>query len=44
MLARGGAPTITYADVIKYFEGANAQPSLQEVRDAILEIRSPIAL
>ena len=40
MLSRGGAPTVTYADVIKYFEGHSGQPSLQNVRDAILEIRS----
>jgi UDP-N-acetylmuramate dehydrogenase len=49
-LARGGAPTIAYADVIKYFEALRlgeprsgqgaAQPSLAAVRDAIIEIRS----
>ena len=40
MLERNGAPTIAYADVIKYFEGSAGTPSLQEVRAAILEIRS----
>jgi UDP-N-acetylmuramate dehydrogenase len=40
VLTRDGRPTIAYADVIKYFEGAPLEPSLQAVRDAILEIRS----
>jgi UDP-N-acetylmuramate dehydrogenase len=40
VLARGGRPTLTYADVIKYFEGTPEQPTLQAVREAILEIRS----
>jgi UDP-N-acetylmuramate dehydrogenase len=40
VLTPGGPPTITYADVIKYFEGRAAAPSLEEVRAAILEIRS----
>ena len=39
VLARGERPTITYADVIKYFEGRQEAPSLRAVRDAILEIR-----
>jgi UDP-N-acetylmuramate dehydrogenase len=39
-LTRGGAPTIAYGDVIKYFDGRTALPSLAEVRAAILEIRS----
>lgn len=39
-LARDAAPTITYADVVKYFEGSTRPPSLPGVRDAILEIRS----
>lgn len=37
-LSRGGAPTLTYADVVKYFDSAHA-PSLAEVREAILTIR-----
>ena len=40
VLARGGVPTISYADVIKYFEGRDERPSLHAVREAILEIRS----
>lgn len=40
VLARGGRPTITYADVVKYFEGSQEEPSLRAVRNAILEIRS----
>jgi UDP-N-acetylmuramate dehydrogenase len=40
VLARDGAPNITYADVIKYFDGAATPPALQAVREAILEIRS----
>jgi UDP-N-acetylmuramate dehydrogenase len=41
VLATNGAPTITYADVIKYFADAGeATPSLQQVREAIIEIRS----
>ncbi len=39
-LARGGAPTIAYADVIKYFAGRVKLPSLADVREAIVEIRS----
>ena len=40
VLARGGRPAVTYADVIKYFEGTPEPPTLQAVREAILEIRS----
>jgi UDP-N-acetylmuramate dehydrogenase len=40
VLARGGQPTITYADVVKYFEALQQAPTLCAVRDAILEIRS----
>lgn len=40
-LEQNGAPTITYADVVKYFESrGGAAPSLHDVRHAILEIRS----
>jgi UDP-N-acetylmuramate dehydrogenase len=40
VLARGGPPTVTYADVVKYFDGSPTEPTLQAVRDAIIEIRS----
>jgi UDP-N-acetylmuramate dehydrogenase len=40
VLVRNGAPTITYADVIKYFDEAEERPSLVSVRQAIIEIRS----
>ena len=40
VLERDGLPTVAYADVIKHFEGGGGQPSLQAVREAILEIRS----
>lgn len=39
-LARGGRPTIEYADVVAYVEAANiAQPTLQDAREAVLAIR-----
>jgi UDP-N-acetylmuramate dehydrogenase len=38
-LRRGGAPTVGYADVVKYFEG-QPSPSLEDVRAAIIEIRA----
>jgi UDP-N-acetylmuramate dehydrogenase len=40
-LAQNGAPTIAYADVVKYFaDHAEGPPSLSEVRAAIIDIRS----
>jgi UDP-N-acetylmuramate dehydrogenase len=39
-LTRGAAPTMAYADVVKYFEGATVPPTLVDVRHAIIEIRS----
>ena len=39
-LARGGAPTIAYADVVNYFAGRDSEPTLCDVRDAVIEIRS----
>jgi UDP-N-acetylmuramate dehydrogenase len=39
-LASGAAPTLTYTDVIAYFEAAgNRSPSLAQMRDATLAIR-----
>ena len=37
-LARGGAPSLTYADLQKHFAGS-AVPSLAQVRSAVLQIR-----
>jgi UDP-N-acetylmuramate dehydrogenase len=39
-LTHGGAPTIAYADVVNYFESAAVAPTLIDVRQAIIEIRS----
>ncbi len=39
-LTRGGAPTIAYADVVRYFDGAAVPPTLGDVRQAIIDIRS----
>lgn len=40
-LTRNAPPTITYADVVNYFaDRPQHTPTLQEVRDAIIEIRS----
>lgn len=39
-LARHAPPTISYADVVKYFADRAGQPTLQDVRDAIIAIRS----
>ncbi len=38
-LKRGAKPKIEYADLQRYFEGTTSEPSLQEVRDAVREIR-----
>jgi UDP-N-acetylmuramate dehydrogenase len=40
VLERDGRPTIAYADVIKYFQDTSHTPTLAEVRQAIIEIRS----
>jgi len=39
-LTPGGAPTLAYADVVKYFHDRSGTPSLDEVRCAILDIRA----
>lgn len=38
-LVKDAAPTVTYADVVSYFENEPEPPSLRAVRDAILQIR-----
>ncbi len=38
-LRLGGQPTIRYADLEKYFAEHSGEPTLQEVRDAVREIR-----
>ncbi|MGH9204597.1 MAG: UDP-N-acetylmuramate dehydrogenase, partial [Vicinamibacterales bacterium] len=38
-LARNAPPTVTYADVVKFFQNGQVAPSLQAVRAAILQIR-----
>jgi UDP-N-acetylmuramate dehydrogenase len=39
-LRHGGRPNLPYADLEKYFAGRNEEPTLAEVRKAILEIRA----
>jgi UDP-N-acetylmuramate dehydrogenase len=39
LLRPGAAPTISYADVIKYFDASGEVPTLSSTRDAILQIR-----
>jgi UDP-N-acetylmuramate dehydrogenase len=39
-LRHGGPPNLRYADLQKYFAGRNEEPTLAEVRKAILEIRA----
>jgi UDP-N-acetylmuramate dehydrogenase len=36
----GGAPSLLYADLQKYFAGRNEAPALSEVREAVLKIRA----
>lgn len=43
-LIKDGVPRIEYADVKKYFAGIAGTPSLQQVRDAIREIRRSKAM
>jgi UDP-N-acetylmuramate dehydrogenase len=38
-LAAGGAPSLKYADLQKYFSTRKTQPSLAEVREAVREVR-----
>ena len=38
-LARSGEPTLAYADVVAYFDDDPRRPSLERVREAVLEIR-----
>ncbi|KKT28724.1 UDP-N-acetylenolpyruvoylglucosamine reductase [Candidatus Giovannonibacteria bacterium RIFCSPLOWO2_12_FULL_44_25] len=40
LLKQGGAPTLKYHELKNYFSGAAAAPSLPEVREAVLKIRS----
>lgn len=43
-LRQGGKPTVDYADVKKFFAAAGTQPTLQQVRDAVREIRRSKAM
>ncbi|HUQ49634.1 MAG TPA: UDP-N-acetylmuramate dehydrogenase, partial [Terriglobales bacterium] len=43
-LAPGGKPRVTYADLRKYFGDGDTNPSLQQVRDAVREIRHSKAM
>ena len=43
-LRRGGKPAIRYADLQKVFGGASTEPTLQQVRDAVREIRRSKAM
>jgi len=36
----GGAPSLLYADLQRYFAGRNEAPALSEVREAVLKIRA----
>jgi UDP-N-acetylmuramate dehydrogenase len=36
----GGAPSLLYADLQRYFAGRNETPTLSEVREAVLKIRA----
>ena len=46
LLQRGGAPTLEYADLKRYFaeQGSSAPPTLQQVRDAVRAIRRSKAM
>ncbi len=43
-LRRGGNATVRYADLQKHFSDASSEPSLQQVRDAVREIRRSKAM
>lgn len=43
-LKQDGQPTIQYADLQKFFAGAAVRPSLQQVRDAVRQIRKSKAM
>ena len=43
-LVHDGDPRIAYGDVKKYFAGMETKPTVQEVRDAVLEIRASKAM
>ncbi|MFZ1136426.1 MAG: UDP-N-acetylmuramate dehydrogenase [Candidatus Korobacteraceae bacterium] len=43
-LRQGGKPSIRYADLQKAFGGGSTQPSLQQVRDAVRDIRRSKAM
>lgn len=43
-LRSGGKPTLRYADLEKHFAGRSAEPTLQEVREAVREIRHSKAM
>ncbi len=44
LLRRGGKPAIRYADLQKAFGSVSAEPTLQQVRDAVREIRRSKAM
>lgn len=44
LLRRGGKPAMRYADLQKAFGGLSAEPTLQQVRDAVREIRRSKAM
>jgi UDP-N-acetylmuramate dehydrogenase len=43
-LERGGLPTLEYTDLKTFFAGVNTQPTLQQVREAVREIRQRKAM
>lgn len=43
-LTPGGAPRVEYADLKRYFAGAESAPNLQQVRDAVRSIRASKAM
>ena len=43
-LVHDGAPRIAYGDLKKYFGGRESQPTVAEVREAVLEIRASKAM
>ena len=43
-LVHDGQPRISYGDLKKYFAGRDGQPTVAEVRDAVLEIRASKAM
>jgi UDP-N-acetylmuramate dehydrogenase len=43
-LKNGGEPTLQYADIQKFFASATSKPTLQQVRDAVRQIRQSKAM